>query len=130
MSIKISDQGGGIPRDETKELFNYLYTTAPTPTVSGGMGSTPMAGLGYGLPLSRLYARYFDGDIQLSSFDGFGTDATLYLRALPRDAAEILPVFNQKSKQLYSKRKAMVADWTDPSSNLSQHFNRGSFDKD
>jgi len=125
VSIKISDRGGGIPRYETKELFNYLYSTAPTPDVTtGGAGSAPMAGLGYGLPLSRLYARYFHGDIILSSFDGFGTDATLYLRALAREASEVLPIFNQMSKQLYSKPKPMVADWTDPSSNLSLHFNK------
>ena len=34
----------------------------------------PMHGLGYGLPLSRLYARYFKGDIQIASVDGYRTD--------------------------------------------------------
>jgi pyruvate dehydrogenase kinase 2/3/4 len=126
VSIKISDRGGGIPRYETKELFNYLYSTAPTPALcAGGAGSAPLAGLGYGLPLSRLYARYFHGDIVLSSFDGYGTDATLYLRALAREASEVLPIFNQMSKQQYVRPRPMVADWTDPSSNLSHHLGRG-----
>merc|ERR1719481_1908608 len=70
ITIKISDQGGGINRWMRKKVFNYMYTTAPQvlPDVSdsfGSMGlgdeSLPMHGLGYGLPISRLYARYFKG---------------------------------------------------------------------
>ena len=40
----------------------------------------PLAGYGYGLPLSRLYARYLAGDLQLFSVDGLGTDAVLTLQ--------------------------------------------------
>ena len=57
----------------------------------------------YGLPLSRLYARYFNGDLILNSADGFGTDATVYLRALSREASELLPVYCKTSKDHYSK---------------------------
>mmetsp|Transcript_913 Transcript_913/g.2443 ORF Transcript_913/g.2443 Transcript_913/m.2443 type:complete len:544 (-) Transcript_913:136-1767(-) len=53
--------------------------------MSGAAGNQRphMAGLGFGLPLSRLYARYFGGDLALAVIPGYGTDAYLTLRALP-----------------------------------------------
>ncbi|KAJ1923367.1 [Pyruvate dehydrogenase (acetyl-transferring)] kinase isozyme 2, partial [Tieghemiomyces parasiticus] len=50
----------------------------------------PMAGFGYGLPISRCYARYFGGDLKLISMEGYGTDAYLHLSRLS-DSAEPLP---------------------------------------
>jgi pyruvate dehydrogenase kinase 2/3/4 len=53
------------------------------------MGSAaPLAGYGYGLPLSRLYARYFNGDLTMSSIEGFGTEVFIYLQALESEAKE------------------------------------------
>ncbi|KDQ60566.1 hypothetical protein JAAARDRAFT_31532 [Jaapia argillacea MUCL 33604] len=45
-----------------------------------GMGT--IAGLGYGLPMSRLYAKYFGGSLSLFSLDGWGSDVFLKLRCL------------------------------------------------
>jgi len=50
----------------------------------------PLAGLGYGLPISRLYAKYWGGDLHIMSMEGFGTDAYLYLHCLG-DKEEPLP---------------------------------------
>ena len=64
ITIKISDKGGGISRTVSDNVFLYLYTTVegvslPTGDMGGGTTSTGtiMHGLGYGLPLSRLYSR-------------------------------------------------------------------------
>lgn len=104
ISIKISDLGGGIPRRDLQKAWLYSYTSAadpskeddddetipfdernPSPSVNGWLGplvNAPMAGFGYGLPLSRLYARCFGGDLVLIPMDQQGIDAYLYLSKL------------------------------------------------
>lgn len=138
LTLRISDQGGGIPDDIIDKVWSYGFTTIgrsasstssssrSTPNGNGGgggsssgngsstvgSGSGPdvveglgsaghglqdamvrgggagggsrfkMAGLGFGLPLSRLYARYFGGDLRLQSIPGYGVDAHLTLRKL------------------------------------------------
>ena len=44
--------------------------------------ASPLAGLGYGLPISRAYARYFGGDLSIMSMEGYGTDAFVHLSRL------------------------------------------------
>ncbi|KAL4249575.1 Protein-serine/threonine kinase [Abortiporus biennis] len=56
--------------------------------VQTGMGT--IAGLGYGLPLSRLYARYFGGSFDFVSLDGWGSDVFVKLRCL--DDAKDIPL--------------------------------------
>ncbi|CAN6981734.1 unnamed protein product [Brassica oleracea var. botrytis] len=95
VTIKVSDEGGGIPRSGLPKIFTYLYSTARNPLeedVDLGTADVPvtMAGYGYGLPISRLYARYFGGDLQIISMEGYGTDAYLHLSRLG-DSQEPLP---------------------------------------
>ena len=47
-----------------------------------GAGGPTIAGLGYGLPLSRAYAEYFGGRITIQSMWGWGTDLYLNLKGL------------------------------------------------
>lgn len=110
LTIKLSDQGGGIPRRVMDFLFNYMYSTAPQPAVSG-LDTPPLAGYGYGLPLSRLYARYFQGDLQVTSCEGYGSDAIIYLKALSSEANELLPVYNKTCQRQYST-PVQTHDWS------------------
>ena len=64
---QVSDEGGGIPRSGMPRIWTYLYSTASSPlshmddTSEGEDSPAVLAGYGYGLPISRLYARYFGG---------------------------------------------------------------------
>ncbi|XP_037088380.1 pyruvate dehydrogenase (acetyl-transferring) kinase, mitochondrial-like isoform X2 [Pollicipes pollicipes] len=109
LTIKVSDQGGGVPRSVSDLLFQYMYSTAPKPSVAGD--APPLAGYGYGLPLSRLYARYFQGDLIVNSYEGYGTDAIIYLKALAKDANEVLPVFNKSCERHYQSTQR-APDWS------------------
>ena len=88
VAIKIGDQGGGIRRSDVPKIWSYLYSTAQLDArtfiqdIDGSTGAGPLAGLGYGLPISRLHARYFGGELNVASMEGYGTDAFLYLRRL------------------------------------------------
>ncbi|WFD34585.1 [pyruvate dehydrogenase (acetyl-transferring)] kinase [Malassezia cuniculi] len=94
ITIKISDEGGGIPRSEVPMAWTYMYTTAQSEDLDPDFQSSdfqaPMAGFGYGLPLARLYARYFGGDLKLISMESYGTDVYLHLNRLS-SSTEPLP---------------------------------------
>ena len=60
-SFSLSDQGGGMDRETSAKVFHYQFSKASKFTNSHVMG--------YGLPLARLYARYFGGDLRVTSYD-------------------------------------------------------------
>jgi len=125
VTIKISDVGGGISRSTVNHVFDYQYTTAThlaktaktltqnSETVGLQSDVHPMHGLGYGLPLSRLYARYFQGDLRIASVDGYGTDVYIYLQTLSDDATEHLPNFSQAAVHKLKRKINNESDWID-----------------
>ncbi|RXM91719.1 [Pyruvate dehydrogenase (acetyl-transferring)] kinase isozyme 3, mitochondrial [Acipenser ruthenus] len=100
-----------------------MYSTAPRPNFEPSSTAAPLispslvlqAGFGYGLPISRLYARYFQGDLKLYSMEGVGTDAVIYLKALSSESFERLPVFNKSAWRHY-QTSPEADDWSNPSS--------------
>ncbi|KAL9594346.1 MAG: hypothetical protein Q9219_007082 [cf. Caloplaca sp. 3 TL-2023] len=121
--IRISDQGGGIPKDVLPDLWSFgkgprshihfqnllqvpkMAATmqelkASTPSTSrsaqgkvGGWRSVddslspltsrpPNLRLGVGLPMSRVYAEYWAGSLELHSLEGYGVDAFLQMSKL------------------------------------------------
>jgi len=125
--IRVSDQGGGIPRD----ILPYLWAFSKGPrsnqrlenlhqvpkmaatlqevrvshelphiktstSLSAELGHThpydsslsslssrpPNLRLGMGLPLSRVYAEYWAGNLELHSLEGYGVDAFLQISKL------------------------------------------------
>ncbi|KAI1817517.1 alpha-ketoacid dehydrogenase kinase [Poronia punctata] len=111
ITLRIRDRGGGIAPDVLPNIFNYSFTTfsedemdemisngsSTTGSSAGGgggqkdalgvisaasSGSSSIAGLGYGLPLSRAYAEYFGGGINVQSLYGWGTDVYVRLKGV------------------------------------------------
>ncbi|KAF7359475.1 Protein-serine/threonine kinase [Mycena sanguinolenta] len=102
LSMRIRDEGGGVSPSNMARIFSYAFTTAksnddhdldggwrgptlPNTEITGkglqtGLGT--IAGLGYGLPMSKLYAQYFGGSLDLMSLDGWGSDVFLKLPCL------------------------------------------------
>jgi signal transduction histidine kinase len=82
--LRFRDQGGGISVQDEARVWEYSFTTveqnddflhSQQQMVQSTGG--PIAGLGFGLPMSRVYARYFGGSLELKSVAGHGTDAFL-----------------------------------------------------
>jgi len=120
VSIKITDKGGGIRRSLSDVLFNYMYSTAPAPSPTSVHNTVPLAGYGFGLPLSKLYAKYFHGDLVLNSFEGHSTDAIIYLKVLSSQAEEYLPVYNAASSKNY-RHQPSTHDWSSSGNSSSNN---------
>uniref|UniRef100_A0A665VBR7 Protein-serine/threonine kinase n=1 Tax=Echeneis naucrates TaxID=173247 RepID=A0A665VBR7_ECHNA len=114
IKVDMSDRGGGVPLRKIERLFSYMYSTAPSPVHVDNSRNAPLAGFGYGLPISRLYAKYFQGDLQLYSMEGFGTSAVIYLKALSSESVERLPVYNKSALRRYQSTTE-ADDWSIPS---------------
>lgn len=98
VTIRIRDRGGGINPDILPNIWSYSFTTvSEEDDVPGGAsidalnvisstsnGGSSIAGLGYGLPLSRAYAEYFGGGVAVQSLYGWGTDVYLRLKGVGR----------------------------------------------
>jgi signal transduction histidine kinase len=95
--IHVGDLAGGIPFDVGKHIWSYLYTTTKRNEQSADLeksGATELGGFGVGLPLSRLYARYLGGSLNLVSLPGYGTHAYVFLPRLPENLVEVVPIRN------------------------------------
>jgi pyruvate dehydrogenase kinase 2/3/4 len=127
--IRISDQGGGVPRDILPYLWSFnkgprnatrLRNLEKVPkmaaTVSELQSASPLhlgsenhalpkkprdsslsslssrppdLRLGMGLPMSRVYAEYWAGSLELHSLEGYGVDAFLQISKLGNQNEQI-----------------------------------------
>jgi len=67
--------GGAVAAGDV-DIFGEITSKG----IETGLGT--IAGLGFGLPMSRLYAQYFGGSLDLFSLHGWGSDVLLKLRCL------------------------------------------------
>lgn len=99
VSIKISDRGGGIPLSIEPHIYEYSYTTlhnkheqvqhsTKVGTMMDDAGvngdvqpiNNTIAGMGFGLPLCKLYLELFQGKMEIQNLYCYGTDIYLTLQ--------------------------------------------------
>lgn len=94
--FRVSDRGGGMSKERYDRLWSYqsraqtgdfddfkLLQKVPA-NIDGRASQASQMGhrhLGIGLTMSRIYAEYWNGELQVMTMDGHGTDA--YVR-IPR----------------------------------------------
>lgn len=97
MMIEVIDHGGGFKSQaDLKNSWSYMYTTASDKDCLELFGELnrsrgrdfdanerglPLAGLGYGLPISRVFAAYLGGSLRLENYQD-GAKATLTIKAV------------------------------------------------
>lgn len=85
VTIKISDVGGGIQRSALDDIWSFAHSTLSNTVESDQFDINAFLGVklrGFGLPLARVYARYFGGDLTLKSMEGYGVDVYIHLPIL------------------------------------------------
>jgi pyruvate dehydrogenase kinase 2/3/4 len=80
--IKVSDNADGFSRELSDVVFSFLYTSSKDKLSDIINKNIVLSGYGYGLGLSRIFARYFDGDVKIISSEGIGTDTYIFLKIL------------------------------------------------
>ena len=85
--IRVSDRGTSNQWQQVPQLWSYLHETTSRPDAAYDPVATPKEERvsrsdHFGMPIARLYARYFGGDLTLMSMDGYGTDSYLHLNRI------------------------------------------------
>jgi pyruvate dehydrogenase kinase 2/3/4 len=87
VTVKIADTAGGIPRSKMDTIFRFTESSAK----KDSKFATEVTPRGFGLPLARIYSRYFGGELTLKSTEGYGLDAYIHMPRLG-SATENLPL--------------------------------------
>jgi pyruvate dehydrogenase kinase 2/3/4 len=128
VTIKVADNGGGIPRSLMNKIWKFAHSTASEDELRTDFG-TDISGArirGFGLPLSRIYARYFGGELTLKSTEGFGLDAYLHLPRLGTNCCENLPLRVRDSPGERDSTPSVITTTSTNTSASSARRNNGS----
>lgn len=88
--ININDKGLGFDIDDLNKIMSYSYSTTPINNINN---SYILSGLGFGLPLTKLYIKYFGGKLFINPIEKSGTNIYIYIKKLD-NTLEHLNIFN------------------------------------
>jgi len=97
--MRISDEGGGIDAETLPKCWQWSFTTVDDEAepIGGGGGigmladqepDGKLAGLGFGMPMTKMYCTYFGGSLNVQSMHNFGTDVYVRLKNLTLEAKD------------------------------------------
>ena len=78
VNVKVADTAGGIPRSQLRNLWSY----------HGKALKRWGQGVGLGLPLARVFAKYFGGSVHTVPMEGYGTDCYVAFNRLAHENCE------------------------------------------
>lgn len=87
--IKISDKGGGFKFNDIKNTLSFSYTTNKVDFSKIYKQTKIISGYGFGLPMSKLYAQYFGGDLFINPIENIGTDVFIYINKLGHNSEKL-----------------------------------------
>jgi len=91
LTIKISDQGGGMSEAVQKKAWQYGWSTAGQDWDDENCDvRKELAGFGFGLRLTRLHARLLGGDVIMQTRPGHGTDMYILLNHLSDKGGQLV----------------------------------------
>lgn len=94
VSVKIGDNGGGMHWEDVPLIWSYLKnTTKDTTSASYDPVASDLDHRlnelqfndPFGMPIARLYSRYFGGELSVMPMEGLGTDVYVHLKRLTDD---------------------------------------------
>lgn len=82
--IKISDNANSFPIDDLDKIMTYSYSSSPFDIIEEYefVNKPIISGFGFGLPMARLYAKYFGGKLIINPMENKGTDVFIYINKL------------------------------------------------
>lgn len=82
--IKISDKANSFPVDDLEKMMTYSYSSSPVEIIEEyELFNKPIiCGFGFGLPMAKLYAKYFGGKLIINPMENKGTDVLIYINKL------------------------------------------------
>ncbi|RKP34324.1 hypothetical protein BJ085DRAFT_4153, partial [Dimargaris cristalligena] len=79
VAFKVSDEAGGISLSKMDQLWRHTYDQPIAASRRTFSPQLSLLGSPFNLPVARLIARHFGGDLSLVSMEGHGTDTYLHL---------------------------------------------------